>query len=152
MTCGCSFGFRFVHGIRFNLDCVFNGEICLDDQKTYCGVPKIKTNLFRRRWTSTTSIEFDAKPIKNVGGSTEVDPGPIVVNVNHTVPIRLLRAPIEFSACNATLDTKPCQSCIICENKKQVKFDCSNVAIRTALDTLYYAAAFNQCLGLDDDQ
>jgi hypothetical protein len=146
MTCSCSLGFRLLTGINFNLDCVFKNDICLDDMNTYCGLPKIKTNLYRRRKTSLTSIEFDAKPLSGVGTGGPVDPGPIIVNVNHTVPIRLLD-PIVFKSCNATLDGEACRKCDICDNKKQVLFDCSNVQLAAA----YYAPAFNQCLGLDDE-
>lgn len=146
MTCSCALGFRLISGINFNVDCVFNNDICLDDANAYCGLPKIKSNLYRRRRTSLTTIEFDAKPIFGIGVGGSVDPGPIIINVNHTTPIRIMD-PIQFASCNATLDNDPCKTCVICDNKKQVKFDCTNVQ----LDTAYYAPAFNKCLGLSDE-
>ena len=139
-------------GFKFDLDCVFKETVCLDEDETYCGLPLFDTKLYRRSVNSVTSLTFDAEPIK-VGafGSSPIDPEPIKVEITHTKPIRISN-PIEFQSCEAFLGTDKCESCVICENKKQVKFSCSNVNLATAGSAPYYAPAFNQCLGISDKE
>jgi hypothetical protein len=148
LTCSCDVKFRlFSFGININLECDNNVDICLDDANMYCGKMKLVTQVYRKVVTSKSAIVFDAKPIAGVGlGGVNIDPGPLVVNITHASPIKL-SDPISFQSCNASIDQKPCRSCEICESKKEVKFNCQNVNF----DTLYYAPAFNKCIGMTDE-
>jgi hypothetical protein len=144
LTCSCGLKYRlFSSGLNINVGCKHNVDVCLDIANTYCGRMQFAVDVYRRKKSSKSSISFDANAIAGVGlGGSTIDPGPLTVNITHTTPVRLNK-PIDFKSCTAKIDNKKCTKCEICESKMAVKVDCTNIGF----DMLYYAPAFNRCIG-----
>jgi hypothetical protein len=136
-------------GLGGELVCQNDADYCLINNpiKLYCGKADLSLDFSLRE--GVTSLEGCFAVESNLPNDLQITDG--------TIPICATVIPtgtdFQFKSCSIDWDGEQCASCTVCENKRDFKFNCSNINVNPLGGAVVEGPALTSCEGfgfLDD--